>query len=79
MGEIIAGLLVVIVGGYILVMFGNVVIQSLWNKRVRDDLLSDPHVKNPTIFHKLAFAVLAALLLWFAGWLVLRGLSVMIS
>ncbi len=79
MGEIIAGLLVVIVGGYILLMFGNIVIQSFWDKRVRDDLLSDPHLRNPTLFHKLAFAGLAALLLVFAGWLVLRGLSVMIS
>lgn len=79
MGEIIAGLLVVLVGGYILVMFGNVVIQSFRDRRVRDDLLSDPRVRNPTLFHKLAFAGLAALLLLFAGWLVLRGVSVMAS
>jgi hypothetical protein len=79
MGGIIAGLLVVLVGGYILLMFGNVVIQSFWDKRVRDDLLSDPRVRAPTLFHKLAFAGLAALLLMFAGWLVLRGLSVMTS
>lgn len=74
MGEIIAGLLVVIVGGYILVMFGNVVIQSFRDKRVRDDLLSDPHVRNPNRFHKRAFATLAALLLTFSVMLIVRGL-----
>lgn len=79
MGEIIAELLVVIVGGYSLLMFGNVVLQSFRDKSVRDDLLSDSYVRNPTLFHKLAFAGLAALLLVFAAWLVLRGLSVMTS
>lgn len=75
MGEIIAGLLVVLVGGYIFVMFGNVVLQSIRDNRVRDDLLSDPHVRNPTRLHRLAFAALAALLLAFSVMLIVRGLS----
>jgi hypothetical protein len=67
--------LLLLVGGFILLMFGNVVVQSFRDKRVRNDLLSDPHVRNPNRFHKLAFASLAALLLAFSGMLILRGLS----
>ncbi len=79
MTNIVSGLVALVLGGYILLMFGNVVLQSFRDKRVRDDLLSDSHVRNSTLFHKLAFAGLAALLLVFAAWLVLRALSVMTS
>lgn len=75
MTNIVSGVLLLPLGGYILVMFGNVVLQSFRDKRVRDDLLSSPHLRNPTRLHKLIFAAMAALLLAFSAMLIVRGVS----
>ncbi|MCV9938712.1 hypothetical protein OIU35_20385 [Boseaceae bacterium BT-24-1] len=75
MTNLISGIALLVVGGYMFVMFGNVILQSIRDKRARDDLLSDPHVRNPTRSHRLAFGALAALLLTFSVMLIVRGLS----
>ncbi len=75
MTNVASGALLLLVGGYIFVMYGNVVFQSFRDQRVRDDLLNSPHLIRPTPLHKIVFAALAALLLAFAGWLIVKGLS----
>lgn len=75
MTKVVSHAALILIGGYIFVAFGNLVLQSLRDKQARDELLSSPHLRNPTRFHKLAFAALAALLLAFAVMLIARGVS----
>lgn len=75
MTNIVSGLVALVFGGYILLMFGNVVLQSFRDKRVRDHLLSAPRLRNPTRLHKVIFAAMAALLLAFSIMMIARGVS----
>ncbi len=75
MADFISGIAKIGIGGFILLIFVPIVVRSFWHKKTRDDLLSSPHVRNPTVLHRVVFAILTLLLLCFAIWLVLSGMS----
>lgn len=73
MNDIIEGIIKLALGGFICVIFGQMVVQSLWNRDARAELLSSPHLRNPTLLQKVAFAILSLVLLAFGGWLLWSG------
>lgn len=73
MSNIIEGIIKLAMGGFICVMFGPLLVRSLWDRRVRSEFLSSPHVRNPTPLHRVGFALLALALLAFGGMLIWSG------
>jgi uncharacterized membrane protein YhaH (DUF805 family) len=75
MDEVLTGIARVAFGGFILLSFGLIAVRSLWNKAVRDELLSDPHLRNPSMFHRIMFALIGLTLLAAAAALTISGLA----
>lgn len=75
MDDIIEGIIKLAIGGLICAVFGSLLVQSLYNKRARSEFLSSPHVRNPTLLHKIGFATLALALVTFGGMLVWSGMA----
>jgi hypothetical protein len=75
MTDVIEGIAKLAVGGFICVIFGRMVVESMWDRKARAELLSSPRVRNPTLLHKIAFAVLSVALLAFGGLLAWSGAS----
>ena len=73
MNDIIEGIIKFAMGGFICAVFGPLLVRSLWDRRVRSEFLSSPHVRNPTPLHRMGFALLALTLLAFGGMLVWSG------
>lgn len=75
MTDFISGASKLLIGGIFVIVFGGVALRSIWDKRTRDDFLSYPHLRNPTILHKVGFAVIAGVALVAMGMVVASGFS----
>jgi len=77
--EFMDGIIKIAVGGFICIVFGQLLIRSLWDRETRATFLSSPHVWHPTRLHKVGFALLALLLVAFAVMLIWAGGSQLLA
>lgn len=75
MDDVLIGVARVALGGFVLLTVGPVAVRSLWNKSVRDDLLSYPNLRSPTMLHRVAFALIGITFLGLAAALTISGLA----
>ncbi len=79
MSDFIEGIIKLAFGGFICIVFGKLLIRSLWDRETRATFLSSAHVRHPTRLHKVGFALLALLLVAFAVMLIWTGGSQLLA